>query len=162
MSTETEREVVGTTDLGEVVVITKQHNVVARAGGVKVSSGDDIGSDVKHSAGFDVRQGGRTILETDDKARAETVAKALVGDAVDQEDGNPHGHLIPTYLENPGDADDDDDGHDGDEKAETAGAKRTRLARNKRRRAAVKAAKAEPEPPTEDPPTEEPATTASY
>lgn len=73
MSTEIERQVIGATGQGEVVIITKQHNAVSGAG-------------VEHTKRYSVRQGGHEVLETDDRRRAQSVAKALTGPPAKEEE----------------------------------------------------------------------------
>ena len=64
MSTETEREVIGEGERGEVVIITFEDNVVD--------------GDVKHDTRYLVRMGAFTMQETKNKRDAERTAHALV------------------------------------------------------------------------------------
>lgn len=108
MSTEKSREVIGTTQQGEVCIIEKEHNVLR----------DDTttAEGIESASRFTVRQGGRTITETADGDLARQVAQSLV-DADDESehvvhegresrlstpptpvtDAVGHGHTIPQH-----------------------------------------------------------------
>lgn len=70
MSTETGREVIGANEHGEVTIITMATANHDKSGPVTVVGSKDV---------FVLREGGRTILETEDHAVALATANTLVG-----------------------------------------------------------------------------------